>query len=503
MAEHHRAFIYIVVLSLPALYLAQIVLRSIVDERELRLWRNAWLFSTAAFFLTGNILIYAMLIGALSIYAHRVSPKPAYLYIVLLLTAPAVGVNIGIPGLIGSILELSPGRILSLAFLLPTAFALVRNRQQLTLSVTDRLVAGFILLLFLLTLRYGSPTYSIRAAAVILLDIALPYFVFSRSCETTHSVRIMLAAVVFATLPFAMAGLFEFARGWRLYDAATQQWGLVLIQAYLFRDGMLRAAASAIEPISFGFVCMVAGGCALAIRNRVTWSWPQIAAVALIGVGLIVGLSRGPWLGMVALIAVFTWARPRGVGMLAKVGAIAALPVIPLLFSQYGDRIIRLLPFVGSVETSNEEYRATLIDATIAVVGRNPLFGTIHFRIEPEILALVQGQGIIDIVNTYAAVALEFGLVGLISFVAIFASVLPGLLVRSFKADPTHASVARAMLATLVAIMLTIGTVSSISIIPYIYWAFLGACTAMFRSELRKSEDVEAPASPPMVVLGR
>ncbi len=503
MAEHHRAFIYIMVLSLPALYLAQVALRSIIDERELRLWRNAWIFSTASFFLSGSILIYAILIGALSIYVHRVSPRPVFLYIVLLLTAPAVGVNLGIPGLFGSILELSPARILSIAFLLPAAVVLVRDRWQPTLSITDRLVAAFVLLLFLLTLRYGSPTYTMRAAAIILLDIALPYFVFSRSCRDTQSIRTMLTAILFAALPFAMAGLFEFVRGWRLYDGAIQQWGIVLIQSYLFRDGMLRAASSAIEPISFGFVCMVACGCLLAIRDHLARSWMQVAMAALLCFALIAGLSRGPWLGMAVLIAMFACVRPQGIRNLVKVATIAALPCMLLLFSSYGDRIVRLLPFVGSVETSNEDYRATLIDATIAVVGRNPLFGSIHFRTEPEILAMIQGQGIVDIVNTYAAIALEFGLVALASFVATFASVLPGLFVMSFKADPSQTSLVRGMLATLVAILLTIGTVSSVSVIPYIYWAFLGACMAVLRSEPQTSQDAKAPTSPRLVVLGR
>lgn len=481
MAEHHRALIYVMMLGLPALFLARIALRGVVEERELGIWRNAWIFSTISFFLTGNVLIYAVSICALSVYIHRVSTAPTYLYLVLLLTAPAVGVNIGIPGVFGSIIELSPGRLLSLAFLLPAATTIIRSKREPSFSATDRLVAGFLCLLIVLSMRHGSATYVMRVCAVVLIDIALPYVVFSRSLRSAESIRVGVAALTFAALPFALAGMFEFARGWRLYDAAIKEWDVFLIQSYLFRDGMLRAAASTMEPISFGFVCMVACGCLLAVRDRVSTRWAfSGAALALIG-GLVAGLSRGPWLGMAVLIIVLAAMRRQGALTLAKASSIAALLCVPLLLSSLGDRIVRLLPFVGTVETSNEDYRARLIEAAMAIIGRNPLFGSAQFRGEPEIVAMMQGQGIVDIVNTYAAIGLEFGLVGLAIFIAIFASVAPGLIRMCFSATVEGNSLAQAILATLVAILLTIGTVSSVTVIPYIYWAFLGMCMALLR----------------------
>lgn len=502
MAEHHRAFLYILILGLPALYLARLALRSVVDERELKIWRNAWIVSTACLFLTGNMLAYAGAILALSLYVHRVSSQPANLYLALLLTAPAVGVNLGIPGVFGSIIEMSPARLLSLAFLLPTAVTIVRSAPKVPFSSADKAFVALVLLLAVLSLRHGSPTYMIRACAVILLDIALPYYVFSRSFQTAQSIRWALAALIFAALPFAMAGMFEMVRGWRLYDAAIQQWGVVLVQSYLFRDGMLRAAASAIEPISFGFVCMVAGGCLLALRERMSTRLTMIAMAAIIAGGLIAGLSRGPWLGAAILILVFAATHRRGFQTLAKVSLLGALFAVPILLSPYGDRVIRLLPFVGSVETNNEDYRAQLIDVSMAIVGRNPLFGSANYRTEPELLEMIQGQGIIDVVNTYAAVALEYGLTGLAAFGMTFMLLAVGLLRLCFRSEGDIQTLARAMLATLVAILITIGTVSSVSVIPFIYWAFAGLCMALIRVRAEASET--APSQRPrLTVVGQ
>ncbi|MDI6025816.1 O-antigen ligase family protein [Corticibacterium sp. UT-5YL-CI-8] len=503
MAEHHRAFLYVLLLGLPALYVAARALSSLVDEQELKLWCGAWIISTAALFLTGSILLYTAAICVLSVYVHRVSKAPFLFYLILLLTAPAVGVNLGIPGLIGSIIELTPGRLFSLAFLLPSAIALRRGNNATALSGADKAFALFVIIVAVLSLRHGSPTHMLRACAVLLLDIMLPYYVFSRAPRTPEIIRWALAAIVFASLPFAMAGMFELLRGWRLYDSAILQWGVVLIQSYLFRDGMLRAAASSVEPISFGFACVVALGCLLAIRDRIKNVYLQMACFAVLCGGLVASLSRGPWLGAAVLLFVFVAARPKAVLTVAKAVTAASVVTVPVLLSPYGERIVRFLPFVGSVDTSNEDYRARLIDATFAIVGRNPLFGSTQYRFEPEMLAMIQGQGIIDVVNTYAAIALEYGLAGLIAFSLTMALAAAGLARLSFRSQSGSSTMVRAMLATLAAILLIIGTVSSVSVVPYIYWAFAGVSMAAARIKLDAGEaTARPPVSPPLTVIG-
>ena len=87
MTETHRAFIYVMLLGLVGLYLAGRALAPVVEQRELRLWRNGWLVSTTALFLTNSIFLYAAAIAVLSIHVHRFSKAPALFFLVLLLTA--------------------------------------------------------------------------------------------------------------------------------------------------------------------------------------------------------------------------------------------------------------------------------------------------------------------------------------------------------------------------------------------------------------------------------
>ena len=106
--------------------------------------------------------------------------------------------------------------------------------------------------------------------------------------------------------------------------------------------------------------------------------------------------------------------------------------------------------------------------------------------------SLTQGQGIIDIVNTYIGIALSVGLIGLMLFVCFFAAVLLGIRkgMRSFSnKDEEARRLGRALLATLAGIMITIVTVSSITVIPVVYWSIagLGVAYAQMARRLRQT----------------
>ena len=240
-----------------------------------------------------------------------------------------------------------------------------------------------------------------------------------------------------------------------VHNAVIQDRDVFLIQPYLFRDGLLRAAATSIEPIAFGFVFMTTIGAILAANRLVSNRSALIAVVGLVAVAMVVSLSRGPWLGTAVLLVVFASITTKGVVNLAKLAIVMGSIGAILLATPLGDRIVRFLPFVGSVDTSNEEYRSRLIDATLVIVSRNPLFGSLTYRNEPEMAQMIQGQGIIDIVNTYAALALDFGLVGLSIFLAIFLSIALKLIRICFATDgrDQNAVLMRALIATLAGIL--------------------------------------------------
>jgi hypothetical protein len=153
-----------------------------------------------------------------------------------------------------------------------------------------------------------------------------------------------------------------------------------------------------------------------------------------------------------------------------------------------------MLPLVGNAEQGNVEYRANLLTAALPVIERNLFTGSSDFLSAPELQVMMQGEGIIDVVNTYIAVLLHSGLAGLTFFAGAFLTALYGVL-RGMRIaqrrDPRAAVLGRALAATLAAIMLIIYTVSSLTAVPVVYWSVLGlgaAYAGMFQRSGRQSE---------------
>ena len=107
---------------------------------------------------------------------------------------------------------------------------------------------------------------------------------------------------------------------------------------------------------------------------------------------------------------------------------------------------------------------------------------------------LWQGQGIIDIVNSYLAVALPNGLVGLFFFSGFFIFVGVAVYIGMRKVGDKNSELyvlGQALISTLIGIMIIIFTVSSISFIPVVYWSVAGLGVAYSRMLAR----AEVPAS--------
>ncbi len=296
-----------------------------------------------------------------------------------------------------------------------------------------------------------------------------------------------------AALLLGIIGIFELLRNWLLYSALLAALDLKSVfTGYLGRIDLLRASASTGHSIALGYVITVAIGFYLFLQKSVRSKMHHRLGALLLAAGLFAPLSRGPWVGAAALISVYIAtgrAALKRVMMLGLVGVLS-LPLLAILPG--GQKVLDLLPFVGTIEAGNITYRERLIDNALIVIQRNPWLGSIDYRSTPEMEAMRQGQGIIDIVNTYVGVALEYGLVGLSLFVGFFAGVLLGIrkAMRSIRdPDDEMHRLGRALFATLIGILVMIFTVSSITIIPVVYWsvAGLGVAYAQMVRERMKS----------------
>ena len=507
MPENIRALIVIMALAVPAFYIGRQIASSISTDREFRVWRNIWFAVTLGAFLSGNFFVYALILVIVCVYARSVGAASVCLYFILLFAVPSGNISIGGFGIINQLFDMNNPRLLAIVLLLPILLTTrgFNRRQMGVCAMPDWLVIGYVLLQTALAYRASNATVTneMRIGVLFILDVLIPYFAFSRTVTSLADARKVFGAFIIAVLPLSLIAVFEWVKHWHLYYWLNNNWGIEMI-SYLERADMLRASASAVDSITLGFVIMVAIGCMLGIWQTMRSSQIKGIISVIFAAGLIATLARGPWVGAAALVLVYFAIGPNPIANLGKVALMGALGLALLLVTPIGTRLIDVLPFVGSDEGS-VVYRQELFNSSLVVIERNPLFGSPDYRMEPEMVALTTGQHIIDFVNTYVEIALKSGLVALSLFFGFFAAILLRLRrVLKFRhvRDSNFNTCIRGSIAILVAMLVTIATVSSIDFIPYVYWSFAGLSVALVRIAYRE-QAVARAAQPTYDIISR
>ncbi len=482
MPEHLKALIVVIGLAAVVFYLAaRPVAGPIVASTDYRRRILVWFAVTLAAFLADNYWLFAGVAGVLLAFGATRDNNPMAFYAFLLCAVPPLGSEVSGLGVINYFFDLNYLRLLSLVVLLPAALRLFRTRmpRPAGLKLPDALLASYLVLLFVLTAMVLPLTSALRQAFYLFIDVWLVYYVASRSVRDLGSFRDVAAAFVIGAAVMALVALFESGRGWLLYSTLEARldvnWGY---GNYMSRaaGGPLRAMASTGHPIVMGYLMVVTIPLLIYLKPTIRPTFvPWLGVAALVG-ALVATLSRGPWVGAVAmafvLVAMGKQAAKRFGMLIAALAAIAGVMVL----SGRGQTLFDMLPFVGTVGSETVEYRKRLFEVSIRILAQSPVFGSPHFYGDAAAQELRGEGGLIDMVNSYLGIALGSGLVGLTLFLGPFATacVLAWRTRKFSEQSPMVGSAARALLAAMAGILVTIATTSSVSVIAPIYFMVLG-----------------------------
>jgi hypothetical protein len=209
----------------------------------------------------------------------------------------------------------------------------------------------------------------------------------------------------------------------------------------------------------------------------------RIAVTTLLVSGLLVTYSRGPWLGAVVIYFLFIALRPRAVTKAFQATMGALLVAWGVSFTTFGERILNSLPFIGAAaESDSAVYRQRLAVRAWQLFQEHPFFGDQLALQKMEDLR--QGEGIIDLVNTYAEVALFYGIVGLALFITppllgFFGAARQGK--RLQGPNPDFASLGNTLAACVFGTLVFIGTCSFGPSIEQVFYMLLGLTVAFIR----------------------
>lgn len=501
MPSHLKALPIILLLAgLVFIFTKASVIASVTNAHDFNRRRNLYALITLTAFLAHNYWVYVTVVSAMLLLATRRESNKVALYFLLLFALPEIPNDVTGLGLVRYSFTIDYLRLLALIILLPAYFSLRKQADVIPFGrlLPDKLFLGYYVLVFVLMASVTSFTNLLRQGLFYpFLDVFLPYDAASRSLKKVDGFREAMAGFVLAALVLSAIGAFEASRHWLLYssldDALGAPWSY---GRYLERDGGLRALATAGQPIPLGFVIAVAVGLYLFVMQSCEFKITN-PCFALLAGGLIATMSRGPWVGAAVMILVFILSGAAAGKRLAKLGVAAIVVLGIVLVLPGGEKVLGYLPFVGDVENDNVVFRQRLLANSIGVILNNPFFGSFESTYSEEMQELRSASGLIDIVNTYIAVALGSGLVGLSLFVGFFGSTVVGVfraMRRSSDKGSEQYVLGQALLATLVGILVIIFTVSSITVIPVTYWSVAGL--AVGYAQLQISARILEPARP-------
>jgi len=464
-----------------------------MDEADFKRRRNLWFIVTVLAFVSHNFWLFMIITSMVLVIGRREESNPLALFLSLVFAVPSISARIPGMGMFNQLISLDYMRVLSIVLLVPAYF---RVRTQVkeeggTWNLADFLLIGYVLVQLGLRLQVDTLTNTLRYGIYSLLDVALPYYIASRSLRNLRMFRDVMMSFVLISMFFAIVGIFESIKYWLLYSDLPAALGLQWDYGnYLGRSSLLRAQGTTGQPIALGYIFVVALSLHACIycyvtKSKMIW-W---LGFALLFGGLIATVSRGPWVGAAVALFVFRLSGPRAFGGTTKAAVVVAALIGVIMLSPFRDTVIDHLPFIGTVESENVIYRQRMLESSIAVILQNPWFGSTDYVYQLINLDLVIG-GMVDIVNTYIGIALANGLVGLFTFVGVFAWSAISIIVAMFKLpdpDCDERTIAQGLLACLAGTAVTIATVSSISVIPLVYWIVAGlgvGYAAMVRRKL-------------------
>lgn len=485
MPENIRALVAVLVLALPVLWLLRPQLTHVATlPADYRLRAGLWVALTLALFLAHSFWLFMLLAAAALLVAGRNDSNPIGLYFFLILLAPPLHAPIqGFAG-IAHFLSLDYLRLMSLVVLLPLTLRLLANPASARLFSlpSDKYVLGYVALQLAVTSTATTGTDALRTAVLHVIDIVLPYYAFSRALFGSDRFRDAFAAFTAAGVLLAVIAVFETFKGWLLYAslpaALNVRWEM---GTYMLREGALRPSASTGHAIILGYVLTAALGMHLALRRIYPTTRVWVLVLAVLVAGIVASLSRGPWIGAAVLVCV-AWAMTPGTASKLTTAALVGVVGAPVLFfTATGQKVLALLPFIGSADESSVTYRQQLFNVSWDILMSNPLLGSPYYMMSASMEQLRQGDGIIDMVNSYLGIAMYSGFIGLFLFAGVFVSSGARLFLHlrrhPDKGDESFA-IGLALLATLAAVLVIIATVSSIDAVPVVYWCLAGMCAA-------------------------
>lgn len=325
---------------------------------------------------------------------------------------PTAGVYLAVTALvpifeyrIAGVLGLTTFLTLNVPTVMATAILAVRLVQpskfiRQGFTATDWWTVVFVVALVAMSSRGLSSQLVIRAAAETTLMLGVGYIAGARA--RLPSSNDMLLSFAFIGLALGLLSIFEALRGWPIYDAVYSFKGQPMLRGMGERHGFMRSVGPFSDPLAFSIV--------LASAALATFGYIGKGNRRSVAIGVLCGILMG-----LACTFARTGLVAFAIGMLVfavmrrQTWIYAAM--IPIAVTGY-----IFLNAISAEAAGTADYRMKLLNSGLNLILQHPLTGDNMAVREGRLDDLLQGQGIVDLVNTYIQLGVEGGLLLIICF---------------------------------------------------------------------------------------
>lgn len=381
---------------------------------DMRIFALVLLVPAMLIFVPKVELAYAGLLIA-AMFA-RTRPELCAGYLLLLATVPELGLEYRLGDVylmrLSSTSALAIGALIGLIWTRPT--------RKLHSAKYDLAVTMLILMFTIMSARGLVFNSYLRAFAENFLTVGVPYILISRSIGGERDASTILSRFYLAGILGATVAMFEATRHWALYEMIPSHLGVSVGQSSVLnvRAGFMRSGGAFLNVTAFAFFLAILPAGLWGIRSYFHRAGYIAVTVLLLG-GLLATQSRGAWIACAAgYCALWAYQGLRMRAAAALVGAAVLYAVAGLIVPENG-RLAESLGRAGAAADTTQ-YRWALLEGGLAQIRAYPIFGQSNADLNAALSYLVQGEGIVDFVNTHLFVAISGGLVAFAIWIIIW-----------------------------------------------------------------------------------
>ncbi len=508
MVYEIKLFLAALVVALCAAVVFRPAFRDMLTSPQYRsVWGVMGVALVATFFGTVP-MIYFLGVVATALFASKtfggdIKAKIAA-FMLLSITFPPVSSSLGGVGDINQLFVLDHTKAMALVLLGPAGFQLAMRKRGDSgnpFRAVDIFLVLYKLLSLVLLLKSITYTAIVRFLFENTIEIFLPYYVMTRGLKSADDIRFVMTRLMVGFVFIASVGVAEEAAQRSFYAPLQYIYGMTWqLTHVLLRGGLLRVQATAPQPIALAFFLVIALG---------TWTWliggawksvRSLAVYAVLLGALAFTWSRGPWLG--AAIVIVNMLVMSRLSWRAYAGGLAVAVVLAVVAKSTGaDALaydfLKALFGSGEEDYGTIEYRRQILEASLALLKQSPWFGVPNYWVYLQDFR--QGEGIIDLVNTYVLIAMDTGVVGVALYAApqVIAVVRMVHRLESPAGGRPNDLFVMAFVSTLLAVAFILFTASTIGTMSYTI-TFLVAAALVYahaRAPSRQASKV-APMQP-------